>query len=104
VLRGDSAGPAVALSNLTGSVQVSHFLKAELLENKGEPFRFLHVRHAGVLLETTQIQKAPMWVLFVFVWSRQESNLHFSLRRGVSYPLNDETVDLTLALYVIFLN
>ena len=28
--------------------------------------------------------------LFV-LWSWQESNLHFSLRRGVSYPLNDKT-------------
>ena len=26
------------------------------------------------------------------MWSWQESNLHFSLRRGVSYPLNDKTV------------
>lgn len=44
--------------------------------------RFLHTQCEGIALSIK---------LTVFVCSRQESNLHQSLRRGLSYPLNDES-------------
>ena len=50
-----------------------------------QTFRFLLEKQAVVFLS----------VIFTsFKCPRQESNLHFSLRRAVSYPLNDKGVDL----------
>ncbi|MEY2664500.1 MAG: hypothetical protein RIT04_308 [Candidatus Parcubacteria bacterium] len=40
-------------SSLTDSVQASHFLRAQLFENMGEPFRLPDAKPAGALLRVT---------------------------------------------------
>ena len=57
-------GPRVRLSILTGSVQVSHFLKAKLLENKGEPFRFPVTTGAVQSFGVTRKKPATAGLLF----------------------------------------
>ncbi len=44
-------------SLLTGAVQVSDFLKAKLLKNNGEPFRFLPQAKQFACYRPSKIQK-----------------------------------------------
>ena len=60
---------------LTGAVQVSHFLRAELFKNKGEPFRFPHARQAvASLISTAQNENRPKWSGSFWLWRWRESN------------------------------
>lgn len=44
------------------------------------------------LIQVYSTKNIAQALFFFTLCSWQESNLHFSLRRGVSYPLNDKSV------------
>ena len=53
-MGGEGPAEAGGLTVLTGPVQVSHFLEAELLKNKGEPLRIPHESDSSRFLAAKQ--------------------------------------------------
>ena len=89
-------------SKLTASVQVSHFLEAELLKNMGEPFRIPHASKAVYLLLSAN-KKGAHWRSY-FVMAEREGfepsepflvqHLSRMLHSTALAPLRASTIDI----------